>query len=352
MQSNDPNYGLFEVNYYYDQQQSLSGEFPMDHVNVIDGEQNDGQTSLEMHDESVQLFGQYIHHEPYGMVDDEMRDSQSCLPELDIVSDAKTYGLMLPPSYHHHQQLQQQQQQQLHQQHHQHHPHQQQYGMSHLYGNPFSYNLHTIVEESENESSLQTLSSLTSSTLQSSFEPYDVNGTSTATTATNSSNEHQQLEQQEMFSIIHNSSSSSNNSVVDRTGGNISTKMFSVMDFDEEIDGDSQSAVSDLSFNQLNEQNEEEEDEDDEDEDEHEPNCEDRADIIDLKHWNGDPLERYFTSSLLRPNKDISEKLVGSIVTNDIVDDVVHHNCVTHLVSVFIYCFIVLVLIFNKQKKF
>lgn len=78
---------------------------------------------------------------------------------LDMVVDAKTYGLMLPP-YHHFKQLSGNQSHQMH-------PQFQMIQHPYMYGNPFSYNLHTIIEESENESSLQTLSSVTSSNFQS-----------------------------------------------------------------------------------------------------------------------------------------------------------------------------------------
>ncbi len=55
-----------------------------------------------------------------------------------------------------------------------------------MYGNPFSYNLHTIIEESENESSLQTLSSVTSSNFQSlTFDPQLNSTSSSSQTPTN-----------------------------------------------------------------------------------------------------------------------------------------------------------------------
>lgn len=145
----------YEADYeqYYDPNNVLYHHHQQQHYTVEEG---DEEGEMDEGEEGLEYFSSGPSSGGGGVIGENDVN-------LDMVADAKTYGLMLPP-YHHFKQMapsnSQQQQQQLH-------PQFQMIQHPYMYGNPFSYNLHTIIEESENESSLQTLSSVTSSNFQS-----------------------------------------------------------------------------------------------------------------------------------------------------------------------------------------
>lgn len=129
--------------------------FQRDYFYPKDGDETSEQLSQSdslLYAHSGPLFTDYdVQYE----LDEPPLPTHSLL-ESYLEAESKTYGMILPPAY------------------------PPQGPSTALYGNPFAYNLHTILEESENESSLQTVSSLTSSTPpHSSFEPYDVSTSNT-----------------------------------------------------------------------------------------------------------------------------------------------------------------------------
>ncbi|KAH9399711.1 hypothetical protein TYRP_017703, partial [Tyrophagus putrescentiae] len=186
----------YEADYeqYYDPNNVLYHHHQQQHYTVEEG---DEEGEMDEGEEGLEYFSSGPSSGGGGVIGENDVN-------LDMVADAKTYGLMLPP-YHHFKQMapsnSQQQQQQLH-------PQFQMIQHPYMYGNPFSYNLHTIIEESENESSLQTLSSVTSSNFQSlQFDhPHQLSSNNSSQTpeerTDNEEEEEEEEDEDETFQVV------------------------------------------------------------------------------------------------------------------------------------------------------